>query len=83
MADEMRVFKISAEVGNLLQKAGCSPIEGLCALLTASGRLMAREAFEDLETDSAWEHFTNRELRYFFEWGFENDRAAGHKGRPR
>ena len=83
MADEMRLFEISAEVGTLLQRSGCTPVEALCALLTASGRIMAREAFEDLETDGAWEHFTNRQLRYFFEWGFENERAAEHKGRPR
>lgn len=79
----MRLFEISAELGQHLQKSGCSPVEALAALLTACGRVMAREAFEDLETDAAWEYFTNRELRYFFEWGFENERAAGHKGRPR
>lgn len=83
MVDEKQLFEISAEVGNLLQKSGCDPVQGLCALLTCAGRLVAREAFDDIETDAAWEHFTNRQLRYFFEWGFENERAAGHKGRPR
>lgn len=83
MADEKQLFEISAELGTLLQKSGCSPVEACCALLVTAGRLMAREAFEDLETDGAWQYLTDKQVRYFFEWGFENERAAGHKGRPR
>lgn len=80
--DLRRLFRSSAEVGELLQKSTLPPSEAMAVLLLTCGRLLAREGFSTLTTATAWDHVCSKTSRLFFEWGFENERSDGHLGVP-
>lgn len=83
LEDLERMYRASAEVGELLQKSGLPPSEAMAVLLVSAGRLLAREGFSRLTAVTAWDYLSSKASRLFFEWGFGEERAAGHLGRPK
>ncbi len=82
-----KLTRLSAEVGELLStlppsEAMLSPSEAMAVLLLTCGRLLAREGSSSLTPQTAWDYVCSEGSRLFFEWGFEDERAAGHLGTP-
>ena len=82
--EELRLlFMLSADIGAPLQKSGVTPAQACLVLLIVAGRIFAREAFASMNRESAWKTFTHRDMKAFFQWGFDEERLAGHMGYPR
>lgn len=77
-----RLFALSAEVGELVQRNTRDPKDGVMVIMIALGRLAAREGFEDLTAESR-EVFTHPDVWEAYKAGFDDERARGRKGRPR
>ena len=80
-SDELRnLFRISAEVGEHLQRSGLNPTDAIVCLVITCGRIFARQAYAETDAPKAWHYLT--QSRIFFDFGFDNEREAGNIGRP-
>lgn len=76
-----RLYALSAEIGELLQRKASSPVTASMVLMITLGRLVAREGYAHLTPDSR-DVFLNPKVWNAYKWGFNEERARGHMGRP-
>lgn len=77
----MTLYDASDEIGRLIQRICKRPADANAALMITLGRLIAREGFDDVTSEKAWET-TVIEQKALFEEGFFIERDH-HPGRPR
>lgn len=79
-AELQELFALSALVGETLQQSGFSPADSVSTLIITLGRLLAREGFDDVTAEDAFQFVLNDDTKYFFLWGHQEERSRGHHG---
>lgn len=83
MTDKVSISKVilfSSTLGEFLQSSELTPAEAFACLSFTLGRLLAREGYSHLTSQTGWDEVVRS--KSLFEAGFRAEREYGSLGRP-